>query len=82
MKTLTKRNVSSQKMSALQPMKSAANKSGSRSGSVYSPVIASLRVLAWKTESVYDADYRVLHIRNRYSWKDEDWGFEDEDDKE
>jgi len=47
MKTLTKRNVSSQKMPATYEV-SSEPKSGSRSGSVYPTVIVSLRVLAWK----------------------------------
>lgn len=61
-------------------------KSGSRSGSVYSysyrePSNSGVG----KTESVYDADYRVItppYRETDTAKKDEDWGFEDDDDDE
>lgn len=61
-------------------------KSGYRSGSVYSygyrePSNSGVG----KTESVYDADYRVIpppYPETDTPKKDEDWGFEDDDDFE
>lgn len=61
-------------------------KSGYRSGSVYSysyrePSNSGVG----KTESVYDADYRVItppYQETNKPAEDEDWGFEDDDDEE
>ena len=61
-------------------------KSGYQSGSVYSysyrdPSNSSVG----KTESVYDANYRVIpppYRQTDTSSEDEDWGFEDDDDSE
>lgn len=66
-------------------------KSSSRSGSVYSysyrePSNSGVG----KTESIYDADYRVLTppyqqanaTENEDDWGDEDWGVEDDDFKD
>lgn len=81
------RNVSSQKdVSSTTYEVSSEPKSGSRSGSVYSYSYREPKSSGvGKTESVYDADYRVLtppHKETDTAGKDEDWGFEDEDDKE
>lgn len=61
-------------------------KSGYRSGSVYSynyrePSNSGVG----KTESIYDADYRVItppYQEKDKPTEDEDWGFEDDDDEE
>ncbi len=62
----------------------AEPKSGSRSGSVYSYSYREPKNSGvGRTESVYDADYRVLTppYRQTDTSKDEDdWGFEDDDD--
>lgn len=58
-------------------------KNSSRSGSVYSYSYREPKNSAvGRTESVYDADYRVLTppFRQNTSEDDEDWGFEDDDD--
>jgi len=60
MKTLTS-NVSSQKMSALQPMKSAANPRAAPDLVRFTPYsYREPKSSGVETESVYDADYRVL----------------------
>ena len=61
-------------------------KSGYRSGSVYSYNYREPKNSGvGKTESVYDADYRVLtppYRETDTAKKDEDWGFEDDEEDE
>jgi cytoskeletal protein RodZ len=66
-------------------------KSGYRAGSVYSYNYREPRNSGvGKTESVYDADYRVItppyqppsQEKDTTGEEDDDWGFEDDDDKE
>ena len=59
--------------------------SSNRSGSVYSYNYRSSNSGVGKTESVYDANYRIITPPSQQTNKtkdDDDWGFEDEDDKE
>lgn len=78
------RNSSSQKDVSTSYEVSSEPKSSSRSGSYSYSYREPKRSGVGKTESVYDADYRVLtppHKETDPALKDEDWGFEDEDDK-